>query len=92
MNFFYNLAARFNTLEALEIITSLIITIIRVATYHPLQNSLIFPDILQFSIPSDKSKKFFFILYFNGVNCITSNLGVTLKGKNLLPWGANCFL
>ena len=30
-----------------------------------------------------------FILYFNGVNCITSNLGVTLKGKDLLPKGAN---
>ena len=26
-----------------------------------------------------------FILYFNGANSITSNLGVTLKGKNLLP-------
>ena len=22
---------------------------------------------------------------FNGANCITSNLGVTLKGKNLVP-------
>ena len=26
-----------------------------------------------------------FILYFNGANSITSNLGVTLKGKNLPP-------
>ena len=33
-----------------------------------------------------------FILYFNGVNCITSNYGVTLTGKNLLPKGANSFL
>ena len=31
-------------------------------------------------------------LDFSGVNCITSNLGVTLEGKNLLPWGANSFL
>ena len=52
-----------------------------------------FPEILQFSIPSDRSKKkIIFILYFNGVNCITSDLGVTLKGKNLLPKGANSFL
>ena len=53
----------------------------RVATYHSHQNSLIFPDILQFSIPSQKKKKKNFILYFNGANCITSNLGVTHKGK-----------
>ena len=32
------------------------------------------------------------LLYFNGVNYITSNLGVTLKGKDLLPKGANSFL
>ena len=37
------------------------------------------------------NKKLFFILYFNGANCITSNLGVTLKGKNFLPKGANSF-
>ena len=37
-------------------------------------------------------KKNIFIFYFNGVYCITSNLGVTLKGKNLLPKGANSFL
>ena len=36
--------------------------------------------------------KIIFILYFNGATCITSNLGVTLKGKNLLPKGANSFL
>ena len=52
----------------------------------------LFPDVLQFSIPSDRSKKIIFIFYFNGVNCITSNLGATLKGKNLLPKGANSFL
>ena len=34
-------------------------------------------------------KKIIFILYFNGVSRITSNLGVTLKEKNL---GANSFL
>ena len=33
-----------------------------------------FPDILQFSIPSDSSKNIF-VLYFNSANCITSNLG-----------------
>ena len=33
--------------------------------------------------------KIIFILSFNGANCITSNLEVTLKGKNLLPKGAN---
>ena len=27
-------------------------------------------------------KKIIFILYFDGVNCINSNLGVTLKRKN----------
>ena len=32
------------------------------------------------------------ILYFDGADCITSNLGVTLRGKNLLPKGANSFL
>ena len=46
-----------------------------------------------YSVPYPLSdKKITFILYFNGVNCITSNLGVTLKGKNLLPKGANSFL
>ena len=44
-----------------------------------------FPDFLQFSIPPDRSIKIVFIFYFNGANCITSNLRVTLKGKNLLP-------
>ena len=38
------------------------------------------------------AQKIIFILYFNGVICITSNLGVALKGKNLLPKGANSFL
>ena len=56
----------------------------RVATYYPLQNSLtfpwFFPDILQFSIPSD-SWKIIFILYFNGANCISSNLGLLLKER-----------
>ena len=35
--------------------------------------------------------KIIFILYLNGANCITSILGVTLKGKNLLLKGANSF-
>ena len=51
-----------------------------------------FPDFLQFSIPPDRSIKIIFILYFYGANCITSNLRVTLKGKNLLPKGAYSFL
>ena len=66
----------------------------RVATYHPLQNSLtfprFFPDILSFPYPLT-DKKIIFFLYFNGVNGITSNVGITLKGKNLLPMGANSF-
>ena len=60
----------------------------RVATYHPPQNSLtfpwFFPDILQFSIPSD-SKKNIFILCFNSANCITLNLGVLLKERICSP-------
>ena len=40
---------------------------------------------------SDKKKTIIFIIYLNGTNCITSNLGVTLLGKNLLPKGANSF-
>ena len=43
----------------------------------------LFPDILQFSIPLTDQKEIF-ILYFSA-NCITSNLGVTIKRKNLLP-------
>ena len=50
-----------------------------------------FPDI-SLTFYSWQMKKNHFILYFNGANCITSNLGVTLKGKNLLPKGANSFL
>ena len=80
----------------------------RAATYHPLQNSLtfpwFFPDILQFSIPSDKSKKIFlfFTLMVSTVSLqiwgfllkerICSLGGVSLKGKNLLPKGANSYL
>ena len=69
---------------------------IRVATYHSLQNSLTFPDfsdILQFSIPSDRSKKKSF-LFFNLI-MLTVSLQIWelfFKGKNLLPKGANSFL
>ena len=56
-------------------------TPIRVATYHSPQ---IFSDFsLTFLQLTDKKNHL--ILYFNGAKCITSNLGVTLKGKNLLP-------
>ena len=55
----------------------------------------LFPDLSQtfYSFPYPVSdQKFFFInLYLNGANCITSNLGFTLKGKNLLHEGANSF-
>ena len=51
-----------------------------------------FPDIFSFPYPLTDKKEIIFILYFNGANCITSNLRVTLKGKNLLPKGANSFL
>ena len=56
--------------------------------------SLIFSrTFYSFPYPLTDQKKIFFIPYFNGVkvNCITSSLGVTLKGKNLLK-GANSFL
>ena len=67
----------------------------RVATNHSPQNSLTFPDfsLTFYSFPYPfTDQKTFFILYFNGANCITSTLGVTLKRKNLLPKGANSFL
>ena len=61
-----------------------------------------FPDVLNFRTRWKIKKKIyiyiyiyiyiFFIHYFNGANCITSNLKVTLKRKNLLPKGANSFL
>ena len=64
---------------------------IRVAIYHPPK----FHDFSDFSLtfcsfpsPLIDQKKNVFILYFDGANCITSNTGVTLKGKNLLPKGA----
>ena len=48
-----------------------------------------FPDFsltfYSFPYPLTDKKKIIFILYFHGGNCITSNLGVTLKRKNLLP-------
>ena len=50
--------------------------------------SLIFP-LTFYSFPYHLKKN---ILYFNAANYITSNLGTTLKGKNLLPVGANSFL
>ena len=54
------------------------------------QNSLILPDfsLTFYSFPYPlKDEKNIFIVYFNGANYITSNLGVTLKGKNLLRIG-----
>ena len=39
-----------------------------------------FPDFLQFSITSDRSKNIF-IFHFNGAQIITSNLGATLGSK-----------
>ena len=55
----------------------------------------LFPDFLvtfySFPYPMTDQKNIF-ILYFNGVNGITSNLGATLKGKNLFAKGANSFL
>ena len=47
-----------------------------------------FPDssLTFYSFPYFLSgQKIIFILYLNGANYITSNLGVTFKGKNLLP-------
>ena len=55
----------------------------------------LFPDfsLTFYSFPYPLTdKKIIFIPCFNSANCITSNLGVTLKGKNLLPKGANSFL
>ena len=55
----------------------------------------LFPDfsLTFYSFPYPlKNKKNIFILYFNGANCITSNLGATLERKNLLPKRANFFL
>ena len=57
----------------------------RVTTYHSPHNSLTFSLIFSFPYPLTNKKEIIFILYFNGAKCITSNLGVTLKGKNLLP-------
>ena len=52
-----------------------------------------FPDFsltfYSFSYPLTDKEKIILILYSNGVNCITSNLGVTLQRQNLLPEGAN---
>ena len=56
----------------------------RVVTNHPPKNSLIFPTFYSFSYPLT-DQKIIFILYFSCANFITSNLGVTLKGKYLLP-------
>ena len=66
----------------------------RVTTYHTPQNSLTFPwfSLIFYSFPYPLTdQKIIFILHFNGANCITSN-GVILKGRNLLPMGANSFL
>ena len=51
----------------------------------------LFPDIFSFPYPLTDKKEIIFILYFNGANCITSSLGVTLKGKNLLSEGSKFF-
>ena len=57
----------------------------RVAPCHPLQNSLTFPwHFTVFHILWQIKKKFF-ILYFNGVKCITSNLGLLLKERICSP-------
>ena len=57
----------------------------RVAPCHPLQNSLTFPwHFTVFHILWQIQKKFF-ILYFNGVKCITSNLGLLLKERICSP-------
>ena len=57
----------------------------RVATYHSPQNSpdfsLIFPWHFTVFHTFWQIKKSSFILYFNGANCITSKLGVTLKER-----------
>ena len=53
-----------------------------------------FPDfsLTFYSFPyplTDKKNNIIYLLYFNGAS--TSNLGVTLKGINMLPKGSNCF-
>ena len=73
--------------------------IFRVASYHPSQDSLtfpwFFPDILQFSRPSDRSKENHFNFYFNGANCIISSFGLHLKericslGEQILSFKSN---
>ena len=47
--------------------------------------SPIFPTFYSFPYPLIDKKKSFLFFSFNGANYITSNLGVTLNGKNLLP-------
>ena len=44
----------------------------------------LFPDIFSFPYRLTE-KKSFFIIYFDDANCITSNLGVILKGKICSP-------
>ena len=56
-----------------------------------------FPDFSDFSLtfysfPYLLTFKNCFYSLLNGANCITSNLGITFKGKNLLLMGANSFL
>ena len=49
-----------------------------------------FPDFsltfYSFPYPMSDPEIFFFILYLNGANCITSNLGLLLKERICSPW------
>ena len=68
---------------------------LRVATNHPPQNSLTFPDfsLTLYSFPYPLTdQKIIFILYFNDANCITSNLGGTpILLKEFAPLGSKFF-